>query len=136
MIDQKDPRTAEKQSLIGLVKEVPERISRLVRSEIQLAKLELMTKIKAAGVGAGMIAAAAFFAFVVFAVLVTAAILGLATVVPAWLSALIVAAVFLLVAAILALLGIRKLKKGMPPVPEDSLDSVKADVRVVTGKDL
>lgn len=135
MIDAKIPEKSARQSLGGLLKELPDRISRLVRSEIQLAKLEITTKIKAAGVGAGMLAVAAFFALVAFAALVAAAIMGLANVVPDWLAAIIVAVVFLILAAVLALLGVKKLKKGIPPVPEDSIDSVKADVRAVTGRD-
>lgn len=135
MIDAKIPEKSARQSLGGLLKELPDRISRLVRSEIQLAKLEVTTKIKAAGVGVGMLVVAAFFALVAFAVLVAAAIMGLANVVPDWLAAIIVAVVFLLLAAVLALLGVKKLKKGIPPVPEDSIDSMKADVRAVTGKD-
>lgn len=135
MIDAKIPEKSARQSLGGLLKELPDRISRLVRSEIQLAKLEVTTKIKAAGVGVGMLVVAAFFALVAFAVLVAAAIMGLANVVPDWLAATIVAVVFLLLAAVLALLGVKKLKKGIPPVPEDSIDSMKADVRAVTGKD-
>lgn len=135
MSDRKSSHTSSSASLGGLVKELPDRISRLVRSEIQLAKLEFTAKLKAAGVGAGALVVAAFFALVMFAVLVSAAIMGLAEVVPDWAAALIVAGVFLLLAALLAFIGIRKLKKGVPPVPEDSIESVKADVRAVTGKD-
>ena len=54
----------EAPSLGSLVKELPDRVTRLVKSELQLAKLELTTKLKAAGIGAGMLAAAAFFALV------------------------------------------------------------------------
>lgn len=122
-------------SLGNLVKELPDRVTRLVKSELQLAKLELTTKLKAAGVGAGLLAAAAFFALVFFAVLVSAAVMGLAEVLPGWAAALIVAAVFLILAAVLALLGVKKLKKGVPPVPEESIESVKTDVSVITGKD-
>ena len=124
----------EAPSLGSLVKELPDRVTRLVKTEIQLAKLELTTKLKAAGIGAGLLAAAAFFALVFFAVLVSAAVMGLAEVLPGWAAALIVAAVFLILAAVLALLGIKKLKKGVPPVPEESIESVKTDVSVVTGK--
>ncbi len=126
---------SEAPSLGSLVKELPDRVTRLVKSEIQLAKLELTTKLKAAGIGAGLLAAAAFFALVFFAVLVSAAVMGLAEVLPGWAAALIVAAVFLILAAVLAFLGIKKLKKGVPPVPEESIESVKTDVSVVTGKD-
>jgi uncharacterized membrane protein YqjE len=125
----------EAPSLGGLVKELPDRVTRLVKSEIQLAKLELTTKLKAAGIGAGLLVGAAFFALVFFAVLVSAAVMGLAEVLPGWAAALIVAGVFLILAAVLALLGVNKLKKGVPPVPEESIESVKADVSAVTGKD-
>jgi hypothetical protein len=66
-------------------------------------------------------------------VLVVAAVLGLAEVLPAWLAALIVAVVFLVLAGLLALLGVGRLKKGLPPVPKESLDSVKEDVDAVKG---
>ncbi len=126
---------ADGPSLGNLVKDLPDRVTRLVKSELQLAKLELTTKLKAAGIGAGLLAAAAFFALVFFAVLVAAAVMGLAEVLPGWAAALIVAGVFLILAAVLALLGVKKLKKGVPPIPEESIESVKTDVSVVTGKD-
>jgi len=54
-------------------------------------------------------------------------------VLPAWLAALIVAVLLLLVTGALAFVGLRQVKKGVPPVPEESIQSVKDDVRAFKG---
>jgi hypothetical protein len=99
-----------------LVRRASENVSTLVRAEIELAKAELSTTVKRAGVGGGMITAAVAilifsvpFLFVVIAEGLVA--LGL----PRWLSYLIVWVLFLLVAAVLALLGRSQLRKIKPP---------------------
>jgi hypothetical protein len=131
--DLKAPEQSTKKSLGSLLGSLPELISRLIRGEIQLAKTELVTKLKEAGVGAGLLVGAALFGFFLLAVLITAGVLGLATVVAPWLAALIVAAVLLVVTGVLALLGVKALKKGVPPVPQQAVDSVKADVAALKG---
>lgn len=127
------PQDAPKRSLFSLIGDLPRLLTDLVRNEIESLKLEITTKLKNAGIGAGLLVGAALFAFFAFAVLLTAAVLGLATVLPAWASALIVAGVLLLITAILALLGIGKLKRGVPPAPTETIDSIKTDVRVIKG---
>src|SRR5260370_1348457 len=57
------------------------------------------------------------------------AILVLATAVASWLAALIVAVVYLLIAGGLALAGRSKVQAGSPPVPAQTVVSVKEDVR-------
>ena len=80
--------------------------------------------------------AAAFFAvalvFVAFLVigLIVAAIMGLATIMPAWLAALLVCAVFLLIALIGGLIGLRKFKKAMPLMPEETIRGIKHDLGI------
>ncbi|NIJ05810.1 phage holin family protein [Frigoribacterium faeni] len=133
MSDLKAPEQSTKKSLGSLLGSLPELISRLIRGEIQLAKTELVTKLKEAGVGAGFLVGAALFGFFLLAVLITAGVLGLATVVAPWLAALIVAAVLLVITGVLALLGVKALKKGVPPVPKQAVDSVKADVAALKG---
>jgi len=131
--DLKAPEQSTKKSLGSLLGSLPELISRLIRGEIQLAKTELVAKLKEAGVGAGFLVGAALFGFFLLAVLITAGVLGLATVVAPWLAALIVAAVLLVITGVLALLGVKALKKGVPPVPKQAVDSVKADVAALKG---
>ena len=74
---------------------------------------------------------AAFFAALV---LVAAAVLGLATVLPAWAAALIVGGVLLLLTGIIAGIGIAQLKRGLPPTPSDTIDSIGDDIRVLRGE--
>ncbi|HEV7948854.1 MAG TPA: phage holin family protein [Glaciihabitans sp.] len=126
--------TGERLSLVGLLRQIPGQVSRLVRDEVRAAQAELTEKLKMAGVGAGLLAGAAVFGLFAFGVLLASAILGLSTVLAPWLSALIVGVVLLVVAGVLAFIGIRKLKKGVPPVPTDSIENVKADIRVVKGE--
>ena len=63
--------------------------------------------------------------------LVTAAILGLANVLPGWLAAVIVAVVLFAVAGVLALLGKRDVAKAAPPLPTETIASVQADIDAV-----
>ncbi len=134
MSDLKAPEQSTKRSLGSLIGSLPELISRLIRGEIALAKTELTTKAKEAGVGVGLLVGAALFGFFLLAVLITAGVLGLSNVVAPWLAALIVAAVLLVITAVLAVLGIKALKKGVPPTPEKAVASVKADVSALKGQ--
>ncbi len=123
----------DRRSLFSLFKLLPSQLSRLVRDELRAAQAELTAKAKAAGVGAGLVAGGAILALFAFGAIIASAILALSLVVPGWLAALIVAVALLLVAGILAFVGQKKLKEGIPPVPEESIDSVKADIRAVKG---
>jgi MFS family permease len=115
-------------SLGELVKQLSEQSSRLARQEVELAKAELAVKGKRAGIGAGMFGGAGALGFYALGALIAAAVLGLATAVAAWLSALIVAAVLAAIAGILALQGKNKVEQATPPVPEQATESVKEDV--------
>jgi uncharacterized membrane protein YdbT with pleckstrin-like domain len=126
-------RPPQKRSLFRLLADIPSLLTQLVREEIDNLKQELLGKLKAAGIGIGLLAGAAFFALFALMVLITAAIAGLATVWPVWLAALVVAAALLVIVAILALAGISSLKRGVPPAPTETIESVKRDVRVIKG---
>jgi hypothetical protein len=127
------PGSAPKRSLFALLADVPRLIVDLFRQEIESLKQELIDKAKNAGIGIGLLATAAAFAFFLLGVLVTAAILGLATVFAPWLAALIVAGALLIITAVLALVGVSTLKRGMPPAPTQTIESIKDDVRVIKG---
>jgi len=103
---------------------------RQLTDEIALAKVELKRKGVEVGVAAAILAVAlAFVAFLVVG-LIVAAIMGLATIMPAWLAALLVCGVFLLIAAIAGLVGVGKFKKAMPLVPEDTIRGLKYDLGI------
>jgi len=123
----------KEKSLFKLIGDLPSLLGQLVRDEIQQIKKELIDKLKNAGIGIGLFAGAAIFAYFAFCVLLAAAVLGIATALPAWLSALIVGGALLVITIILALIGLSKVKKGVPPLPEDSIKSVKKDVKAIKG---
>jgi len=112
-----------------LVKDLSTQVSTLVRQELELAKVELTAKGKQAGIGAGMFGGAGLFALYGVGALVAAAIIALATAVAPWLAALIVAVVLFAAAGILALAGKARAKKAVPPVPEQTVETLKEDVR-------
>jgi uncharacterized membrane protein YqjE len=111
-----------------LLKQLSDQTTTLVRRELDLAKAELAEKGKTAGLGAGMFGGAGLFGLAAFAVLTTCVVAALATAMPLWLAALIVAVVYAAVAAVLALRGKRKVQEATPPVPEQAIESTKEDV--------
>lgn len=131
--DSRDGKDGKKKGLFGLIADVPALVGQLIRDELDQIKKELIGKLTQLGIGAGLFAGAALVGFFALAVLITTAILGLAVVLPAWLSALIVAVLLLIIAGVLAFIGLRRVKKGVPPVPQESLESVKTDVRAIKG---
>ena len=133
--DRAEPVTAtrERRGLFALIADLPGLIRELVEAEIESLKKEIVDKLKAAGIGAGLLVAAATLATFAALVFTAAAILALALVLPAWAAALIVGAALLILASIAAAIGVNRLKAGVPPTPDDTIESVKKDVRVVRG---
>ena len=110
-----------------LVHLASEQVSRLVRNEIALAKLEYGEKGKHAGIGIGMFGGGAVFAFYGVGAGIATAIIALALVLDLWLSALIVTAALFLLAGLLALVGRGQVSKASEKPPTVG-ESVKADV--------
>lgn len=121
--DLRDRPTAE------LVKQLSEQTRDLVRQEIELAKLELSNKAKRFGIGGGMFGGAGLLALYAVGALTACLVLAMSLTVAGWLAALIVAVVYAAIAGALALVGKRQVKAATPPVPEQTVDSVKEDVR-------
>lgn len=65
--------------------------------------------------------------------LIAAAILAFATIVPGWLAALIVAGILLVIVIVLVLVGLRQVKQGIPPAPTETIKSIKKDVNAIKG---
>jgi hypothetical protein len=128
-----EQKSAPKRSLFGLIGDLPGLFADLVRGEIESLKAEIIGKLKHAGIGVGLLAAAGVFAFFAVGVLTAAGILGLAEVLPAWASALIIGGGLLLITIVLALIGLAQLKQGTPPTPDNTITSIKHDVRVIKG---
>lgn len=119
------------ESLISLVRSLPELITDLIKAEIEQAKTKAIHMGKYAGIGAGLFVGALIFLYFAIGVLVAVGILALALVLPAWLAALCVFAAFVLIAVILALIGVSFFKKiGKDP---DPVESVKQDIDALKG---
>lgn len=114
-----------------LVNDLSDQVSRLVKDELRLAKLELTQKGKRAGLGAGLAGAAGVIAFLGGATLVAALVLLLALVMPGWLAAAIVAVLLFITAALLGLVGKKKVQQATPMVPAETMASVRADLDAV-----
>jgi len=128
-----DPRdTAEMsdRSMADLLRQLSDQTATLVRQELDLAKAELTVKGKAAGIGAVMFGAAGLLGLFALGALTAAIVLALSLAVTGWLAALIVAVAYGAVAGVLALQGKTKVQQGVPPTPEQTMQTVKEDVEL------
>jgi hypothetical protein len=109
-------RHAAEPSLGELVSEASTHLSTLIRSEIELAKLELRSSVKNGGVGFGLFGAAAVvlvfsLTFGFFALAEGIAALGLSR----WLAFLVVFVLQLLLVGAFAYIGYKKVKRVKAP---------------------
>jgi hypothetical protein len=109
----------------GAAKSVAEHASAIAQLEIELAALELKKKVVALGVGIGMAAAAAIFGLFGLGFVFATIAAALATFLSTWLALLIVTLVLFVLAGTLGMLGLGKIKKGTPPVPEQAIREAK-----------
>jgi Putative Actinobacterial Holin-X, holin superfamily III len=116
-------------SISELVKDLANETSTLVRQEIELAKAEMTDRGKRAGKGAGILAAGAVVALLAFGALTAGLIAALDLAMPTWLAALIVTVVYGAIAAVLVQIGRKQVQEAAPPVPEETIESVKEDVQ-------
>ncbi len=125
-----DPAAGEAadRSVGELVLDVTERLTLLVREEIQLAKTEISEKIGKIVKGSAAAALAVLFVVLAFAMLMhTFAWLlnDLFFEGELWLGFLVSALIWLLLAAIAGALAYRAMKAGAPPVPEMAIEEAK-----------
>jgi hypothetical protein len=129
MADERHDRELYDRPTAELLRELSQQTTDLMKQEIDLAKAEIGEKGKQAGIGAGMFGGAGLFGAGAFAALTTAIIAALQLAMKVWIAALIVAVVYGIVAAVLALQGRQKVKDAGAPVPEQTKESVKEDVQ-------
>lgn len=110
-----EPTTPDEHTLGQLVAEASRDLSALIQAEVQLAKSELTFSAKAGGIGTAMFFVAGFLA----ALVLILASIGLALVLDIWLpvsaSFFIIAGLYLLIAAIAILVGVKLIKKVKAP---------------------
>ncbi|MFF0216027.1 phage holin family protein [Streptomyces vinaceus] len=121
-------------SVGALVSRASQQMSELVREEMQLARAEMAQKGKRYGKGGGLFGAAGIIGFLTLQALVATGIAALALVLPVWASALIVTAVLGVVAGATALAAKKQIARAGRPAPEQTIDSVKADLAEIKEK--
>jgi len=100
-----EPRPKTERSITTLLSDLASETILLIRQELALLKAELHEKFSRVGQGMTALGAGALIAYSGWLVLLAAAVLGLATVLPAWLAALIVALVALAIGGALIFIG-------------------------------
>lgn len=119
----RDPR-----SVAELAMDVSERVSFLVREEIELAKAEVTEKVSSLVKGSVVGIVAGVFALLGFAMLMHAFAWLLNDLFFSdniWLGFLVEAALWFLIAAAAGLFALRAVKKGAPPTPEMAIEEAK-----------
>ena len=123
--------TSSDRSLAEITKDLTSDLSRLVHTVIALAKTEIHQNVSRLGTGAGLLGGAGFIGvfaleFILLALMFGLSALGLSL----WLSALIVAVVLGVVAAVLAMRG-KKSMQGASLTPTHAIEQMKTDVEVI-----
>ena len=116
------------------MKQLSEQVSTLVRDELKMARLELARKGKFAGFGIGLYGASGLVALYAIACLLAAAIIAIAGEVRPWLAALIIGLALLVVSVVAALMGRSRMRRAMPPMPQQAIEGTMADVGEVKGR--
>lgn len=116
-------------SLLTLLGDLPELVSKLVKAEIDSAKAWISKTAKDAGIGSVWFLVALFFLFWAVPVILVFAIAGLSSWWPVWLSALAVLGILILAVLLFALLGILKFRKVLRR--QNPAQAVAEDIRIV-----
>jgi uncharacterized membrane protein len=112
-----------------LFKQLSDDLSTLVRQELKLAQVEMTEKGKKAGVGVGMVGGAGVVGLLALGAFTTCLIAALSTGMEVWTASLIVTVVYGVVAGVLALSGKDRVTEAIPPVPEQTIETVKEDAQ-------
>jgi Putative Actinobacterial Holin-X, holin superfamily III len=129
-----DPESLRQQPTGELVKQLAEDVSTLVRQELELARAEMMAKARHAGIGLGEMGTGGIAGLFALGALTTCAIAAMGLVMPVWAAALIVAAVYGAVAAVLIVIGRRQLDEASPPVPERTRQTIEENIEWVKNR--
>jgi hypothetical protein len=121
----KDERMNAGFGLPGAARRVADHTRALVRLELQLATAEVKRKLTELGAGVGVLVTAAALALLAITFAFAAIAAALALVLPVWAAMLVMFGSLLLVACILARVGIILLRRGAPPVPEQALEEAR-----------
>lgn len=115
-------------SIASVLQNIVGNIEQIIRSEVRLAKAEVYEDIGTAGTSSKSIAIGAVCGLYAFGLLLLCIVYGLAVVVPAWVAALIVAAVLGIFSAVLISGGLATLH-SINPVPDKTIETLKDNMK-------
>ena len=118
----------EDQSLSELLGEVTGDLQTLFRQEVALAKAELREEAVKAGKAAGLLSGATVAGYLAVLLLSLAVMFGLAELIGLGWAALVVAVVWAIVAAVLAVVGRNRMRE-VSPKPERTIETLKEDAQ-------
>ena len=131
------PGPESDRSVGELVLDVSERVSILVREEIELAKAEVSEKVSELARGGAVAVAAGIFLLAALAMALQAGawlwndILGIESAI--WVGFLLQTVLFLILAAIAGFAAYRAMQKGSPPAPQMAIEEAKVTVETLEG---
>jgi uncharacterized membrane protein YqjE len=126
--DSSPARLSMDESVGELVSQLTTDLGQLTRQELALAKSELQAEAKKAGKGAGMLGGAAFAGWMVAVFVSFTVMWALDEAMDLIWAALIVAVVWAVVAAVLAMKGRKELQE-VHPKPDETIESLKEDAK-------
>jgi hypothetical protein len=126
--DDRRSEEVEQTSVGELIGNISNDLSTLFRQEVELAKAELKQEASKAGKAAGMLGAAGYAGHLTLVLLSFALVFALGNVMDYGWAALIVGAIWGIVAAVLFVNGRKKLKT-VDPVPHRTVDTIKEDAQ-------
>ncbi|MFS0731179.1 phage holin family protein [Curtobacterium sp. 1P10AnD] len=124
--DQDTPKPSFRDSVTaGLVQKALEPLLRAVREEVAAARREVGARAKGARTGLVLTGVAVAFALTTLVLLAGFVVALLALALPVWAATGITLVVFAVVTGVLAVVGVRGIRRGVPPVPKDTLRAAK-----------
>ncbi|WP_019607859.1 phage holin family protein [Nocardiopsis sp. CNS-639] len=118
----------EEQSFSELLGAVTGDLQKLFRQELALAKAEMREEAVKTGKAAGLLSGAAVAGYLALLLLSLAAMFGLAELIGLGWAALVVAVVWAIVGAVLAVMG-RDRMREVSPKPERTIETLKEDAQ-------
>jgi Flp pilus assembly protein TadB len=111
----------------SILQDMLKNLSEIIRSEIQLAQAELRQEAREMARAGAYVAAAGVFGLFTLGFFLLSAVYALATMMPAWLAAILVAVLTGVVATVLLVMGQRRLK-ATSLKPEKTIQSLEDNI--------
>jgi hypothetical protein len=124
----------QKKPFLSLLTDVPHLIVQLMRAELELLKAELVSKLKSIGIGLGLFVISLTLISLASLLFIFAGVFALSLVVPLWAAALIAGGGVLLIAIVFAGAGAAAMASTSSPAPNETIESIRRDIRVIRGQ--